>query len=88
VPEAERGRVKRRHIRILNGSLFELTQPPPAPAGLKPLAQDEVAPSWRRPSFNFRPTKRRWFDACWTSQVQASAGTGALEKTIVYPQCI
>ena len=46
VPEAERGRAGEVLIRILNGSLFELTQLTRAGAGLKPLAQDEMARSF------------------------------------------
>ena len=41
VPEAERDRAGEVLIRILNGSLFELTQMTREQAGLKPLPQDE-----------------------------------------------
>ena len=42
VPEAERGRAGEVLVRILNGTLFELTAMMREQAGLKPLAQDEA----------------------------------------------
>ena len=94
VPEAERDRAGEVLIRILNGSLFELTQLTRAAAGLKPLAQDEVARSFMAQAVLALSDANQYpapmaFELKDFTQVQASVFQVARApgKTIVYLGC-
>ena len=94
VPEAERGRAGEVLIRILNGSLFELTQLSRASAGLKPLAQDEASRSFMAQAVLALSDANQYpapmaFELKDFTQVQASVFQVARApgKTIVYLGC-
>lgn len=94
VPEAERGRAGEVLIRILNGSLFELTQLTRASAGLKPLAQDEASRSFMAQAVLALSDANQYpapmaFELKDFKQVQASVFQVARApgKTIVYLGC-
>ena len=94
VPEAERDRAGEVLIRILNGSLFELTQLTRAGAGLKPLAQDEIARSFMAQAVLALSDANQYpapmaFELKDFTQVQASVFQVARApgKTIVYLGC-
>jgi cytochrome c biogenesis protein len=94
VPEAERGRAGEVLIRILNGSLFELTQLTRASAGLKPLAQDEASRSFMAQAVLALSDANQYpapmaFELKDFTQVQASVFQVARApgKTIVYLGC-
>ena len=94
MPEAERGRAGEVLIRILNGSLFELTQLTRASAGLKPLAQDEIARSFMAQAVLALSDANQYpapmaFELKDFTQVQASVFQVARApgKTIVYLGC-
>ena len=94
VPEGERGRAGEVLIRILNGSLFELTQLTRAGGGLKPLAQDEIARSFMAQAVLALSDANQYpapmaFELKDFTQVQASVFQVARApgKTIVYLGC-
>jgi cytochrome c biogenesis protein len=94
VPEAERNRAGEVLVRILNGSLFELTQITRADAGLKPLAQDEPARSFMAQAVLALSDAHQYpapmaFELKDFTQVQASVFQVARApgKTIVYLGC-
>ena len=94
VPEAERGRAGEVLIRILNGSLFELTQLARSESGLKPLAQDESARSFMAQAVLALSDANQYpapmaFELKDFTQVQASVFQVARApgKTIVYLGC-
>jgi cytochrome c biogenesis protein len=94
VPEAERDRAGEVLIRILNGSLFELTQMTREQAGLKPLAQDEKTQSFMSQMVLSLSDAHHYpapmaFELKDFKQVQASVFQVARApgKTIVYLGC-
>ncbi|MDP2256363.1 MAG: cytochrome c biogenesis protein ResB [Polaromonas sp.] len=94
VPEAERDRAGEVLIRILNGSLFELTEMTREQAGLKPLAQDEKTQSFMSQMVLSLSDAHHYpapmaFELKDFTQVQASVFQVARApgKTIVYLGC-
>lgn len=94
VPAAERDRAGEVLIRILNGSLFELTQMTREQAGLKPLVQDEKTQSFMSQMVLSLSDAHHYpapmaFELKDFTQVQASVFQVARApgKTIVYLGC-